>query len=91
VVNYAWYFGNNGEQSQEVGRKIPNAWGLYDMSGNVFEWTYTIGFSQEGSGRLIRGGYWLSSVGDLRSAVRYYATEGDQSDNWGFRLLLVNE
>ena len=49
--DYAWYFDNSDEQTHQVGQKQPNAWGLYDMHGNVAEWTLD-GFSEEGYASL---------------------------------------
>ena len=72
-----WYLGNSGSTTHPVGQKMPNAWGLYDMSGNVFEWTWDrfgtypgtttdyIG-PQTGDLRVLRGG---SSAATNQSAA----------------------
>jgi formylglycine-generating enzyme required for sulfatase activity len=66
----AWYSGNSGSQTHDVGQKQPNAWGLCDMLGNVWEWTadryagYTAGGQNDprgpdsGTARTLRGGSW---------------------------------
>ena len=76
---YAWYSGNSGRKTHSVGQKTPNAWDLYDMHGNVWEWcqdwygdypsgsvTDSIGPSS-GSRRVIRGGSWGNKPPGLRS------------------------
>jgi formylglycine-generating enzyme required for sulfatase activity len=79
---YAWYDGNAGNAAHPVGQLQSNAWGLYDMHGNVWEWvqdwkgSYTSGTvtdpagSQSGSARVDRGGSWNNDAKRCRSAYR---------------------
>ena len=97
--SYAWYDANSGGKTHPVARKQPNGLGLFDMSGNVWEWcqdwygNYPAGSVTDpegpssGSFRVLRGGSWYYYAGRCRSAFRYYNVPGSRDDDLGFRLL----
>jgi formylglycine-generating enzyme required for sulfatase activity len=97
----AWYDSNSGGTTHPVGLKQPNAWGLCDMHGNVWQWTrdwygaYPGGAVTDPTGvatgerRVFRGGCWAFPARVCRSAIRDYDPPGNQMFNVGFRLALV--
>jgi len=102
--SYAWYNGNASTKTHKVGTKTPNAWGLYDMSGNVGEWcldwhnnTLTYGTdpkgSSSGSNRVLRGGGWDNSTVVCTSSYRDKNNPSSVYYSYGFRLVrtLSNE
>jgi formylglycine-generating enzyme required for sulfatase activity len=101
--DYAWYGENGDGKTHPVGQKKPNAWGLYDMHGNVWEWCsdwygdYPKGAVSDpvgprgGSGRVGRGGSWDGEAANCRSADRGGDIPSDRYDSNGFRVALSSQ
>ena len=85
INEVAWYDGNSGGQTHPVGEKKPNELGLYDMSGNVWEWC----LDTIGSHRIIRGGSWNYRAYNCQVANRNYGSPDYRYGKYGFRLALV--
>ncbi len=100
IDEVAWYDSNSGSKTHTVAQKKANALGLYDMSGNVWEWCsdwYGSGYYRNsprnnpqgpssGSRRVMRGGSWYSYAQYCRSAIRYSYSPGGSNISLGFRL-----
>jgi formylglycine-generating enzyme required for sulfatase activity len=94
----AWYCGNAGDQTHEVGGKNPIGFGLYDMNGNVWEWCndWYWDYPEDpqvdpvgppsGNGRAKRGGGWSSYGSQCRSSTRSTFGPGGKSNDIGFRV-----
>lgn len=83
----AWHRGNSQERMHEVGGKEPNAWGLHDMLGNVWEWCWDV-YDPEvyGTYRVLRGGGWFDERWSCRASVRRRSHPTFRIDDVGFRL-----
>ncbi len=94
----AWYDKNSNNQTHEVKLKRPNAWGLYDMLGNVDEWCHDglrdykaevrvdpLGPTEAGASRAVRGGNWFWYARGVRAADRDVLPPGYRHDDIGFR------
>jgi formylglycine-generating enzyme required for sulfatase activity len=99
---YAWNEDNSGKKTHPVGTKKPNKLGIYDMTGNVFEWCQDIFRGDwyekseknnplgpaKGPERVVKGGCWYSAVGFSRTAYRFGHSPDHRNSNLGFRLVL---
>lgn len=99
LEEYAWYEKNSGKLAHSVGQKKPNAWGLYDMCGNAWEWCsdwYFESYPAEkaidpvgplsGTYRVVRGGSKIDSASSCRSAARFNDTPDARHVAVGFRV-----
>lgn len=100
IDNVAWYDGNSGDKTHPVATKSPNELGIYDMSGNVWEWCadwygdYSSGRQTnpkgpyDGSRRVDRGGSWYYYARICRSSIRYSYYPANRFNDLGLRLAL---
>jgi len=100
LPEHGWFKRNSSNRTHTVGLLEPNAWGLYDMHGNVWEWCsdwygdYPKGAlsdptgPKEGSLRVVRGGGWLFGAASCRSAIRSRNDPSYRYSGIGFRVAL---
>jgi formylglycine-generating enzyme required for sulfatase activity len=103
LIEFGWYLRNSESRTHPVGEKEHNALGLYDMHGNVWEWTEDDWHNSyngapndgsawidkaRGSSRVMRGGSWGNGVRFCRSAMRVGYKSDFRSDDVGFRLAM---
>lgn len=101
IDEVAWYGANSGRRSHPVALKLPNAFGLYDMSGNIWEWCsdwyapYEIVEQlnptgpQSGTERVLRGGSWIIEAEHCRITYRNANAPTARDNNYGFRVVCL--
>jgi len=84
----AWYKANSGGRPHPVGGKDPNPWGLYDMAGNVYEWTDPgKGITKSDAEAMVRGGSWYHNAHHARSASGLSVRADRRLSYTGFRCV----
>jgi formylglycine-generating enzyme required for sulfatase activity len=95
----AWSMQNSRGRTHAVMKKAPNAWGLFDVLGNVWEWcsdgqrAYTAEdvtdpLGPNGPRRIVKGGCWASSPGRCRAGARYAEEARRRAEDQGFRVVM---
>ena len=87
IDHVAWHDGNSGQRTHAVGTKQPNELGIYDMSGNVWEWCEDR-YDSDHSSRVLRGGSWYYYARYCRVSNRYSHHPDARYGNFGFRVVL---
>jgi sulfatase modifying factor 1 len=95
IKNVAWFKNNSNGKTHPVGKKSPNELGIYDMTGNVYEWTSS-GWcadyqkSRDSFTYVLRGGSWNYEEESCRSTYRIHSFPDSRDVNFGFRIVLSN-
>lgn len=85
IENVAWYKDNSGRKTHPVKTKLPNELGLYDMSGNVYEWCED---SIDENHKILRGGSWGGTIKSCSVIHRYDSLTDDHGGDGGMRLVM---
>jgi formylglycine-generating enzyme required for sulfatase activity len=97
--DFAWFDANSNKETKSVKTKAPNELGLYDMSGNVWEWcwdwmgAYPKGVTkdpkglQTGNTKVVRGGAWFTPVNLCRVTYRFWNVQSFKANSVGFRVV----
>ena len=101
INEVSWFGDNSGEKTHPVATKAPNALGIYDMTGNVFEWCLDWYGSYKGAGttdpngpakgvdRVLRGGSWRGEAKNCRVSYRFNYGPDHNRFNLGFRVVML--
>ena len=94
IEDIAWYRDNANQSTHPVGEKLPNELGIFDMCGNVWEWTettahsYAIDVKPEGNCYIRRGGSWWHEEKNCRVSRRYASDHSKKTSGLGLRLVI---